>query len=107
MSRKYGKPDANHAAIVKALTAAKCDVLDLKAVGNGAPDLLVGSPFYPYRMFLIEIKDGDKPPSARKLTPDQEVFHSKWRGPVYVVTSVKEALDVVGFFAVESTGSET
>jgi hypothetical protein len=95
-SRKYGKPDANHADIVKALTRAGCDVLDLKAVGNGAPDLLVARPYYPHHYFLLEVKDGEKPPSARKLTPDQVDFHARWKAPIHVVTSVEEALDAVG-----------
>ena len=96
MTRKYGKPDANHAKIVKALLGAGCDVLDLKAVGNGAPDLLVCMPCYPHRLALIEVKDGEKPPSARKLTPDQVEFHARWKGPIHIVTSVDEALDAVG-----------
>jgi hypothetical protein len=46
--------------------------------------------------FLVEVKDGAKPPSARQLTPDQERWHREWRGPVAVVTSVDEALRAVG-----------
>jgi hypothetical protein len=94
-SRKYGKPDANQAAIVKALTAAGCSVLDLKSVGNGCPDLLVTAPVFPHRTLLMEIKDGAKIPSARKLTPDQVDFHRDWRGELHVVNSVDEALAVV------------
>ena len=96
MTRKYGKPDANHGRIVEALTLAGCDVLDLKAVGNGAPDLLVGWPCSPHYLTLLEVKDGEKPPSARKLTPDQVEFHARWKGPIHIVTSVDEALDAVG-----------
>lgn len=102
MTRKYGKPDANHAEIVKALLRHGCDVLDLKAVGNGAPDLLVGRPYYPHHLYLLEVKDGAKPPSARKLTDDQVEFHARWRGPIHIVTSVEEALDAVGIVRIET-----
>lgn len=99
--KKYGKPDANQGEIVKALLQAGCDVLDLKAVGNGCPDLLVSRPYYPHHYFLLEIKDGAKPPSARKLTGDQVKFHARWKAPIYVVTCVDEALNAVGIVRIE------
>jgi hypothetical protein len=40
--------------------------------------------------------DGRKPPSKRKLTADQEAFHASWSGEIAVVTSVDEALEIVG-----------
>ena len=46
-------------------------------------------------MALVEVKDGRKPPSARRLTPEQEAWHAAWPGDVYVVTSVTEALAVI------------
>lgn len=56
------------------------------------PDLLVG---YQGRNYLLEIKDGGKVPSARKLTPDQVAWHDAWRGAVCVVTSPEEAIEFV------------
>lgn len=94
--RRAAKTDANQTEIVKALRDAGCNVLSLAGVGDGCPDLLVSKPVYPWTLYLLEIKDGAKPPSARKLTPDQKKFHAKWTGPIYVVTSVDEALSVVG-----------
>lgn len=94
--RRAAKVDDNQAAIVAALRAAGCGVLDLSAVGCGCPDLLVHSPAHPWHSVLLEVKDGAKPPSARKLTPDQERFHSRWRGSIAVVTSVEAALAVMG-----------
>lgn len=94
--RRAAKVDANHAEIVRTLRSAGCGVLSLAAVGNGCPDLLVHGPFYPWKHFLLEVKDGSKPPSARKLTPDQEKFHAEWKGWIHVVTSVDEALAVMG-----------
>jgi hypothetical protein len=93
--RLAAKTDRNHAEIMQALRGHRCDVLSLAAVGNGCPDLLVWSP-WTRSLHLLEVKDGEKPPSARKLTPDQVKFHTEWRGPISVVTSVGEALRAVG-----------
>jgi hypothetical protein len=95
--RRAAKVDANHAEIVKALRAAGCGVIDMSPMGKGVPDLLVHAPTFPAcRMpVFLEVKDGKKPPSARKLTPDQERFHREWKGCVFVVTSADEALAAV------------
>jgi hypothetical protein len=97
--RRAAKVDANHAEIVKALRSAGCGVLDLSAVGNGCPDLLVTLAVHPFDAVLLEVKDANKPPSARKLTPAQEKFHRTWRGPLRVVTTPAEALAAVGIKA--------
>ena len=96
--RRAAKVDDNHAEIVSALRSVGCGVLDLSAVGKGCPDLLVHPPTFPdCRMaFLMEIKDGNKPPSARKLTKHQIKFHAEWKGWIYTVTNVEEALKACG-----------
>lgn len=94
--RRAAKVDDNHGEIVQALRDAGCGVLSLAAVGKGCPDLLVHGPLYPWRHTLLEVKDGSKPPSARRLTPDQAKFHEAWKGWIHVVTSVEEALDAAG-----------
>lgn len=91
--KKYGKKDDNQDGIVSALRQAGCSVTTLASVGGGCPDLLVGLRGGNY---LLEVKDGDKPPSARKLTPDQVTWHSEWRGQVTVVKNIDEALCAVG-----------
>lgn len=58
--------DANQPDIVKALRKMGAFVQSLAAVGDGCPDLLVG---FRGKTYLIEVKDGDKPPSKRALTP--------------------------------------
>jgi hypothetical protein len=40
------------------------------------------------RNYLIEIKDGSKPPSKRKLTSDEQEWHDTWRGTVYVANNM-------------------
>ena len=91
--RRAAKVDANQAAVVAALEKVGCTVQSLAAVGTGVPDLLVG---YHGKNFLLEIKDGTKPPSARYLTEDQIRWHNHWRGRVRIANSVAEALNLVG-----------
>jgi len=96
--RRAAKVDANHAEIANALRDAGCGVLDMSPMGKGVPDLLVHPPTFPEcRMpVFLEVKDGNKPPSARKLTPAQVKFHAEWKGWIFVVTSVDDALRAVG-----------
>lgn len=87
------KVDANHTAIVRALKAVGASVQSLAMVGNGCPDLLVG---FRGQNFALEVKDGEKSPSRRVLTPDEEDWHSEWRGSVVTVHTVDEALRTIG-----------
>ena len=91
--RRAAKIDDNHREIVRELERCFCDVLSLAAVGNGCPDLLVQRAGV---LYLLEVKDGSKSPSRRRLTPLQQEFKAKWRGKVHVVKSVGEALAAVG-----------
>jgi Holliday junction resolvase len=92
---RAARTDKNQTAVVQALRAVGCRVQSLAGLGDGVPDLLVGT--RDKRLVLIEVKDGAKPPSERKLTSDQIKWHTDWDGwPVYVVKSVDEALAVVG-----------
>lgn len=92
--RRAAKIDANQEEIVKALRAVGATVQSLAAIGKGCPDLLVG---FRNGSFLLEVKDGRKPPSARELTDDQIEWHINWRGgPCTVVSSIEEALVFIG-----------
>lgn len=91
--RRAAKIDDNQRDIVSALRQAGCSVQSLAGVGKGCPDLVVG---FRDRNFLIEIKDGSKSPSKRKLTQDEQNFHSMWKGHLAVVENVDEALRAVG-----------
>ena len=93
MIRRAAKTDANQKRIVRVLRQAGCRVCSTAAVGNGFPDLLVYRPAIGH-LFLLEVKDGEKSPSHRKLTPHQAKFHEEW--PVHVVKSEDDALKVVG-----------
>lgn len=90
--RYANRIDANQNKIVDALRKAGA-VVRIISQGDGIPDLLVG-----YRGFtiLMEVKDGDKVPSARKLTEPEQKFFDDWRGGMLViVNSVDEALETL------------
>ncbi len=87
--RKRARIDANQPAIVKALRQVGCSVLVLSQLGDGAPDILVGRAG---RNYLLEIKDGERPPSERKLTKDEQTFHNSWAGHKAVVGNIAAAI---------------
>jgi hypothetical protein len=89
--RRAARRDANEGKIVAALQA--CGAYVKKINDEGAFDLLV---FYRGHTLLLEVKDGDKPPSARALTPGEAKFHAEWPGQnLYIVNSEHEALDIL------------
>ena len=86
--------DANHEQVVLALRTAGATVQSLAAVGQGVPDLLVG---FQGKTLLMEIKDGRKTPSERRLTEDQLRWHGAWNGgPLAIVDGVDAALRMLG-----------
>jgi Holliday junction resolvase len=92
--RRAAKVDANQEQIVEALRTAGATVQTLAAVGKGVPDLLVG---FQGKTLLLEVKDGRRPPSERRLTEDQLKWHGAWRGgPVAIVDGVEAALRALG-----------
>ena len=91
---RAAKIDANHEQVVSALRAAGASVQSLSGVGKGVPDLLVG---FQGKTLLMEVKDGRKTPSERRLTEDQVKWHGAWRGgPLAVVDGVDAALRMLG-----------
>ena len=73
---RAARTDTNQKAIVFALRRLGCSVKPTHMVGDGFPDIVVG---FRNSNYLFEIKDPDKPPSARKLTPMENKFHIKWQ----------------------------
>lgn len=85
--RRAAKRDDNEKEIVVALRKAGAYVSFI----DEPCDLIVG---YQGKTILLEVKDGNKPPSARKLTHNEQKFHDEWTGgELYVVTCVDDALD--------------
>lgn len=92
--RRAARTDANQTAVIEVLRQVGATVHSLAAMGNGCPDLLVG---FKGRTCLMEVKDGKKPPSETRLTPDQVVWHNQWTGgSLSVVYSPEDALKVIG-----------
>lgn len=92
--RRAARVDDNQARIVSTLRRAGVFVRVLSDVGQGFPDLLVKCPALGGELRLVEIKDGSKPPSARKLTEMEEKFKATWG--TYVVNDEREALAACG-----------
>lgn len=84
--RRNSKVDANQKTFVVALRKIGASVAITSHIGNGFPDLVVG---YKDRNYMIEVK------TARgRLTDEQLVFASRWRGQ-YVVCRDLEDLALV------------
>lgn len=62
-------------------------------VGKGFPDIIVG---VRKRNWLIELKNGDKSESRRKLTPSEKEFFLTWQGSVEVCKNLDEVLELIG-----------
>lgn len=81
------KKDANHKSVSDYLRALGWSVLDLAQYGCSV-DLAVSKPGF---AALVEVKDGSKPPSARKLTPEEQALRDNWQGPYVLANSPQEA----------------
>jgi len=92
--RRAARTDANQQAVIDVLRQVGATVHSLASMGQGCPDLLVG---FRGRTCLMEVKDGSKPPSETRLTPDQVVWHRDWTGgSLSVVYGPEDALKVIG-----------
>lgn len=90
--RRASRIDVNQPEVVLALRKLGCSVEPIHMLGRGIPDLLVG---HRGTNLLCELKDGKKPPSARRLTDDEEEWHQLWRGQVSIINSVDEAIEMI------------
>ena len=86
--RRAARRDANEGDIIKAMRGEGAYV---KVINDeGLFDLLVS---HRGQTLLVEVKDGAKPPSARRLTDAEQKFHDEWPGSdLYIVNSVEEAI---------------
>lgn len=91
--RLRAKVDANQREIVQTLRKCGVSVQSLAQLGKGVPDLLIYSPRSGY--MLLEIKDGRRKPSERRLTEDEQRWIQNWRGPVHKIETVDQALKTV------------
>jgi len=89
--RRAARRDDNEKEIIAAMREAGAYVKQIN--DEGLFDLLVS---YRGETMLIEVKDGAKPPSARRLTDAEAKFHSEWPGSdLFIINSVEEALSLL------------
>jgi hypothetical protein len=88
MPRLKARLDDNQHEIVDALRSVGVWVTSTASMGHGFPDLLCARK----RFFLVEIKDGSKPPCQRKLTEDEVKFHAKCPLKIYIVENIEQAM---------------
>lgn len=98
MSRYARRVDGNHREIILMLQRCGAKVWDVSRLGGGFPDLLVAikdSPHGEWRLRLVEVKDGAKVPSKRRLTAPEARFADSVPDGLYaVVSSTAEVLDL-------------
>jgi hypothetical protein len=80
--------DANHTEVGDYLRTLGWSVLDLADHGDGVPDYAVSKERF---TALVEVKDGNKPPSARKLTEKEQKVKDGWQGTYIVALSGEDA----------------
>lgn len=87
------KVDANQKEIMGKLRMIPgVTVATTHTIGKGFPDIVIG---YKGLNYLVEIKDGSKPPSQRKLTKDEVSFHSNWTGQLQTCNNFYEILKML------------
>jgi len=82
------RTDANHKQIIDAIKKIpSLSVFSTHMVGKGFPDIVIG---YKGINYLVEIKDGKKTKSQKKLTEDEIRFHQSWFGQIIVCECVQD-----------------
>ncbi len=90
--RRAARVDRNHSEVINAFRAYGFSVHDTSRLGAGFPDCVIAKSG---RTAVVEIKDGELPPSARQLTPAEIKFRDSWQGIYLLVESLDDVEDVV------------
>lgn len=91
--RIAAKIDSNQNEVIKSLRQIPGVTIAITSqLGGGFADFLLG---YKGVNFMIELKDGAKSPSQRKLTPDEEKFHAAWSGQISVCNSFEDVFALI------------
>ncbi|MGB2063535.1 MAG: hypothetical protein ACPHUL_00170 [Marinomonas gallaica] len=88
--RRAAKKDANHVEIVALFRKLGWYVLDIGQLKNCC-DLIVAKNS---KGIAIEIKDGNKPKSARKLSEGEAKFKNEWLGVWRLVECEEDVLKI-------------
>lgn len=87
--RWAAKLDANHNEVREHLEKNGYTCFSTAQLGHDFPDLIVARDKF---TGLVEVKDGSKPPSRRKVSHGQESFRKTWPGIVITALSGPHAL---------------
>ena len=88
--RRDARVDTNQSEIVRAFRKLGWSVLIISQLKNCC-DLFVSKNG---RTIAIEIKDGNKPPSQRKLTDGEIEFRDNWQGEWMLIESVDDVREL-------------
>jgi hypothetical protein len=83
--------DSNQPEIVKAFRDLGWIVAHTHTVGQGFPDVVISKAGY---TGLVEIKDGNKVASKKKLTKAEKEFHDSWQGNIHIIESVDDVFSL-------------
>lgn len=87
------KTDLNHKELIdKIRKIPNISVFSTHTIGKGFPDIVVG---YKGLNYLIEIKDGSKYKSQKKLTESELKFHNSWKGQVSIAENIDDVLKLI------------
>jgi len=90
-SNLKGRIDVNQPEIIACFKKLGMSVETTSDLGGGFPDILVS---FGHVTVLVEIKDGEKPPSKRKLTTDEQVFRNRTLAWYEVIESIPQAFSL-------------
>jgi hypothetical protein len=99
--RRAARTDDNQTAIVATLRKMGARVAVLSGLGNGCPDLMIR---YAGRWQPVEVKDGAKPPSGRRLTDDEVEWWLAMCAPPCVVEDLAGCVALLAKMARERNG---
>jgi hypothetical protein len=96
MSRRLKRKDANHSACTEAVRAVGAVTIDC----TGDPSIGFDEIWlWRGQTFLIEIKDGSKPASRRRLTPNERQRHAdaaRVDVTIHIIETTDQALQLIG-----------
>lgn len=88
--RRAARTDDNQTEIVKTFRSLGWYVLIISQLKNCC-DLMVSKGG---RTVAVEVKDGKKPPSQRKLSTGEDKFKNQWLGEYALIESIDDVLNL-------------
>jgi len=88
---RAAKVDENQPEIVKAFRRLGFTVLIISQLKNCC-DIIVSKKG---RTIAVEIKDGKKLPSQRKLSEGEQKFRDNWQGEYALIESIDDVIEIV------------